>query len=83
MSAMNFWVARARRRCRGRGVRGAGGRPARRRWWDVTASGIWRTSGFVRSVFVWFGFGGEESAEYEGRNVVGGMAGHGERVVGG
>jgi len=40
MSAMNFWVARARRRARGRGVV-VGGRPARRRWWWVTASGIW------------------------------------------
>lgn len=39
MSAMNFWVARARRRVRGRGVV-VGERPARRRWCWVTASGI-------------------------------------------
>ncbi len=36
---MNFWVARARRRARGKGVL-FGGRPARRRWCCVTASGI-------------------------------------------
>ena len=28
-------------------MRGAGGRPARRRWWDVTASGIWGGEGYL------------------------------------
>lgn len=54
MSAMNFWVASARSRDRCSGVCGmlgsvavvllavgGGGRPARVRWWAVTASGIW------------------------------------------
>lgn len=38
MSAMNFWVARARRREIGRGVE-EGGRPARVRKCSITASG--------------------------------------------
>lgn len=38
-SAMNFWVASARRRESGSGVLW-GGRPARVRWCWVTASGI-------------------------------------------
>lgn len=39
MSAMNFWVARARRREMGSGVE-EGLRPARVRKYSVTASGI-------------------------------------------
>ena len=52
MSAMNFWVASARRRERERGVAVGseglgGGRPARVRAWAVTASGIWGAGGLV------------------------------------
>ena len=52
---------------------GAGGRPARRRWCDVTASGIWGgVSGFVSGGVDCLVSGREGSAEQEGRKVVGG-----------
>ena len=62
---------------------GEGGRPARRRWWDVTASGIWGgVSGFVSWKIRLFGFGeggkcgagGEEGSWGEWQGM------HGERV---
>lgn len=75
---MNFWVASARRRDRWSGVCGmlgsvgvvllavgGGGRPARVRWWAVTASGIWLgvLAGFDRGKWeVWEGAG----AAYDG-----------------
>ena len=74
MSAMNFWVARARRRWRGRGVRGEGGRPARRRWCDVTASGIWMQAQLLEGgLFGWFWGGWGVGMECERSKVNGGM----------
>ena len=50
MSAINFWVASAKSLERDGGVL-EGGRPARRRWWDVTASGILGPLIFVAQPF--------------------------------